>query len=49
MDDLVAIVTAAIETHVLALTRVSVELTAEDLQKWATTCKEDKGHIAVYI
>ena len=39
---------AAIEEQVSALHEFSVELTEEDLQKWTTTYKEDRGHITVY-
>ena len=38
-----------IERHVSALSGVSIEMTAEDLQKWMTNYKEDKGHIASYL
>ena len=46
MDDSAAVM---IETHVLALSGVSMELTTKDLQKWTTTYKEDKGHVATYL
>ena len=38
-----------IERHVSALSGVSIEMTAEDLQKWTTAYKEDKGHVATYL
>ena len=47
MDD--SAVVAAIKTQILALNGVSMELNAEDLQKWTTTYKEDKGHVATYM
>ena len=28
---------------------MSVELTVEDLQKWTTAYKDDKGHVATYM
>ena len=40
--------TAMIEEQVLALHGFNVELTEEDLQKWTTAYKEDRGHITVY-
>ena len=39
---------AAIEAHVSALSGISVELTAEDLQTWAKAYKEDKSHVVAY-
>ena len=33
----------------LALSGVSVEINAEDLQRWTTAYKEDNGHIVAYI
>ena len=47
MDDPIAIVTA-VEVHVLALSGIRVELTAEDLQTWTKAYKEDKSHVAAY-
>ena len=46
-DDPVA-TEAAIEEQVLAHHRFSVELREEDLQKWKTIYKEDRGHITKY-
>ena len=48
-DDSTASVGAMIEAQIMALSGVSVEVTAEDLQQWTKTYKEDKGHIAVYM
>ena len=45
MDD-ITIAVAMIERHVSALSGVSIEMTAKDLQNWTTAYKEDKGHIA---
>ena len=39
---------AAVEEQVVALSDISVDLTVEDLQKWNTSYKKDKGPIAVY-
>ena len=39
---------AAIEEQVSALHEFSVELMEEDLQKWTTAYKEDRGHVTVY-
>ena len=39
---------AAFEVHVSALSGISVELTAEDLQTWTKAYKEDKSHVATY-
>ena len=47
MDDSMA-TTTAVEAHVLVLSGISVELTAEDLQTWTKAYKEDKIHIAAY-
>ena len=47
MDDSVVVV-VVIEGQISALSGVSVELTTDDLQKWTTIYKEDKGHIATY-
>ena len=50
MDDPMA-TTVAVEVHVLALSGISVELTAEDLQIWTEAYKEDKAtwqHIQSY-
>ena len=41
--------TAMIERHVSALSGVSIEMTAEDLQKWTTAYKEDKSHVTIYL
>ena len=38
--------TAMIERHVSALSGVSIEVTAKDLQKWIIAYKDDKGHDA---
>ena len=38
-----------IEKHVSALSGVSIEMIAEDLQRWTTAYKEDKGHVATYM
>ena len=38
-----------IERHVSALSGVSIEVTAKDLQKWTRAYKEDKGHVVVYM
>ena len=48
MDD-AAIAATMIERHVLALSGVSMEMTAEDLQQWTKAYKEDKGHIVAYM
>ena len=48
MED-TAIATMMIERHVSALSGVSEELTVEDLQRWTTTYKEDKGDVAAYM
>ena len=48
MNDSVVVV-VAIEIHVSTLSGVSIEMIAEDLQKWATTYKEDKGHVVEYM
>ena len=47
MDDPMAIA-AAVEVHVSALSGISVELTAEDLQTWTKAYKEDKSYVAAY-
>ena len=47
MDDPMAIA-VIVEAHVSALSGISVELTAEDLQTWIKAYKEDKSHIAAY-
>ena len=47
MDDPMA-TAAAVEVHVLALSGISVELTAEDLQTWTKAYKEDKSYIVAY-
>ena len=47
MDTPMAIA-AVVEEHVSTLNGFSVELTAEDLQKWTKAYKEDKSHIAAY-
>ena len=39
---------ATVEAHVLVLSGISVELTAEDLQTWTKAYKEDKSHVAAY-
>ena len=39
---------AAVEAHVSALSGISVELAAEDLQTWTKAYKEDKSYIAAY-
>ena len=39
---------AAVEVHVLPLSGISVELTAEDLQTWTKAYKEDKSHVVAY-
>ena len=44
-----AIIAVAIKTQISALSGVDVELTAEDLQKWTTIYKEDKGHVVAYM
>ena len=49
MDDSVVAVVVAIETHVFAFFVVSMELTTEDLHKWTTTYKEDKGHVVAFM
>ena len=49
MDDSIVAAMVAIETYVSALSGTSVELTTDDLQKWTTTYKEDKGRVAAYI
>ena len=38
-----------IKRHMSTLSGVSIEVTAEDLQKWTTSYKEDKGHIVAYL
>ena len=47
MDDPMAIA-AAVEVYMSALSGISVELTAEDLQTWTKAYKEDKSHVAAY-
>ena len=47
MDDPMA-TTAAVEAHVSALSGISVELMAEDLQTWTKAYKEDKSYVATY-
>ena len=47
MNDPEAIV-AAVEEQISALSRFSVELTAEDLQAWTKAYKEDKSHMIAY-
>ena len=47
MDDPIAPM-AAVEAHVSALSGISVELTAEDLQTWIKAYKKDKSHVAAY-
>ena len=47
MDDPMA-TEAVVEAHVSALSGISVELTAEDLQTWTKAYKEDKSHVAAY-
>ena len=47
MDDPMA-TAAAVEAHVSALSGISVELTAEDLQTWTKAYKEDKSYAAAY-
>ena len=46
-DDPVA-TEVAIEEQVSAHHGFSVELMEEDLQKWTTAYKEDRGHVTVY-
>ena len=48
MDDS-AIVVAMIKAQISTLSVVSMELIAKDLQRWATTYKEDKDHVAACI
>ena len=48
-DDSIASAAMVIERHVSTLSRVSIEMTTEDLQKWTTAYKEDKGHVATYL
>ena len=38
-----------IERYALALSAVSIDMIAEDLQRWTTAYKEDKGHVAAYV
>ena len=47
MDDPMATM-AIVEAHVSALSGISVELTAEDLQTWTKAYKEDKSHVVAY-
>ena len=47
MDDPEATI-VAVEEQISALSRLNVELTVEDLQKWTKAFKEDKSHIAEY-
>ena len=42
------VTTAAVEGQVSALSGISVELTAEDLQIWTKAYKEDKSHVPAY-
>ena len=49
MGDATTTTTLAIEVQISALSGVSIELTAEDLQRWTTTYKEDKGHVKVHM
>ena len=44
-DNSMALIVAAIEAQVTALSGMSVELIAEDLQKWMMAYKDDKGHV----
>ena len=44
-----AIAAAMIDRHVSTLSRVSVEMTTEDLQQWTKAHKEDKGHVLAYM
>ena len=48
MDD-TATTVAMIEQHVSALSGVSVEMIAEDLQQWTKAYKEDKNHVVVFM
>ena len=48
MDDS-ATATMTIEARISALSRLSVELTTEDLQQWTKAYKEDKGHVVAYM
>ena len=48
MDD-AATTVAMIERHISALSGVSIEMVAEDLQKWTIAYKEDKGHVSAYL
>ena len=41
-------ITTTVEEQVLELSGISVELSAEDLQKWTTAYKEDKSYAAMY-
>ena len=48
MDDLV-VAAVAIEAQISALSGVSIEMTAEDLQQWTKAYKEDNGHVVAYL
>ena len=47
MNDPMAIA-AAVEAQASALSGISVELTAEDLQTWTKAYKEDKSYVVAY-
>ena len=47
MDD-PEVAAATVEEQVLALSGLSVELMAEDLETWTKAYKEDKSHNAAY-
>ena len=47
MDDPMA-TAEAVEAHVSALSGITVELMAEDLQTWTKASKEDKSHVVAY-
>ena len=48
MDDPKA-TTIVVEVHVSALSGISMELMAEDLQAWTKAYKEDKSYVAAYL
>ena len=48
LNECLLAIAIAIEEHVLALSRFSVEVTGEDIQKWAKTYKEDKSHVTMH-
>ena len=48
-DNSTATVAVGIKAQILALSGVSMELIAKDLQRWTPAYKEHKAHIVVYM